>query len=86
MNEMTDLNETKHFEIKIEGHLCERRARNFESFQVTQLPNGKTLIAGEIKDQSELFGVLIRIRDMGISLLSLNYKPSEIIQPLGDSS
>lgn len=83
MNEM--INQNQYFEIKIDGHLSDQRARDFEGLQVTLLSNGVSQISGEIKDQSELFGILIRIRDMGIPLLSVNYRPSKIIQTLGDS-
>lgn len=76
MNEMTYLNQTNYIEIRINGHLSDQRRRSFEGLKVTHFANGKTLISGEIKDQAQLFGILIRIRDMGIPLLSVN-----IIQP-----
>jgi hypothetical protein len=85
MNEMTKLNQTQYFEIKVDGHLSEHRSRNFAGLMVAHLPNGETKISGEIKDQSQLFGILIRIRDMGIPLLSVNYMPSKIIQSNGGS-
>jgi hypothetical protein len=85
MNEMTDLNQTHYFEIKIFGHFSDQRTRSFEGLQVTHLMNGETLISGEIKDQAQLFGILIRIRDMGMPLLSVNNKPSKIGQVIGDS-
>ena len=72
MNEMTNLNQTQYIEIKIEGHLSDQRTRSFEGLQVKYLSNGETLISGEIKDQSQLFGILILIRDMGIPLLAVN--------------
>jgi hypothetical protein len=83
MNEMK--NQNQYFEIKIDRHLSDQRARDFEGLQIALLPNGVSQISGEIKDQSELFGILIRIRDMGIPLLSVNYRPSKIIQTLGES-
>ena len=85
MNDMTGSPRTQYFEIKVDGHLSDQRARSFEGLPVARLPNGETMISGEIKDQSELFGILIRIRDMGIPLLSVNIKPSKIFQSLGDS-
>jgi hypothetical protein len=85
MNEMTDLTQTQCFEIKIDGHLSDQRTRSFEGLQVTQLANGETLICGEIKDQSQLFGILIRVRDLGIPLLSVNLKHSQSSQSQGGS-
>jgi hypothetical protein len=60
------------YQIRIEGHLDDLRASDFCDMQVSLLPNGQTLLCGEIEDQSALFGLLIRIRDLGIQLLSLN--------------
>ena len=85
MNKMTDPNQTHYFEIKIDGHLSDQRTRSFEGLQVTYLTNGETLISGEIKDQSQLFGILIRIRDMGIQLMYVNYKRTKISASNGDS-
>lgn len=72
MNEMIDLEQPKLFEIKIDGHLSDQRAKSFEGLQITTLANGETLISGEIKDQAQLFGILLRIRDIGVPLLSVN--------------
>jgi len=73
MNDEANPNQAWLYEIRIEGHLTDPRANYFEGLQVTQLPNGESLISGQIEDQAALFGVLIRIRDMGIPLLSVNY-------------
>jgi hypothetical protein len=85
MNDRIDLNQTQYFEIKIGGHLSEQRSNSFEGFQVTQLASGETRISGEIKDQSQLFGILIRIRDMGIPLLSVNILKPNSSQTKGGS-
>jgi hypothetical protein len=76
MSEMTDKGQPKNLEILIDGHLSDQRARSFDGFRVTKLAGGETLISGEIKDQSQLFGILLRIRDIGIPLLSVNIKKS----------
>jgi hypothetical protein len=60
------------YEIKICCHLSGRRARMFEGLKVTQTPDGHTSISGKGIDQAALFGILIRIRDSGIPLLSVN--------------
>jgi hypothetical protein len=85
MNEMTELNQTQYFEIKINGHLSYQRSKSFVGLQVAHLANGETLISGEIKDQAQLFGILVRIRDMGIPLLSVNFLQSKSSQTKGDS-
>lgn len=73
MNDEANPNQARLYQIRIEGHLTDPRASYFAGLQVAQLPNGESLISGQIEDQAALFGVLIRIRDMGIPLLSVNY-------------
>jgi len=70
MNE-SDLNKNQYVEIRVEGHLDDPRTSQFGDMQVSRLPNGQTLIAGQVRDQAALFGILIRIRDMGIPLCSV---------------
>lgn len=61
------------YQIRIEGHLDERWLRWFEGLNVSPLPEGETLISGEM-DQSALHGVLSRIRDLGLELISVQRK------------
>ncbi|MBL8079924.1 MAG: hypothetical protein JNM55_18290 [Anaerolineales bacterium] len=58
------------YQIRIEGHLDERW---FEGLDVNPLPEGETLISGEM-DQSALHGILNRIRDLGLELISVQRK------------
>ena len=43
----------------------------FEGLTLTPLENGDTLIAGLIQDQAALYGILVKIRDLGLHLLSM---------------
>ncbi len=63
---------SQHITIRIRGLLPDRYFEGFESMQVTELVNGETLISGEVGDQAQLFGLLIRIRDLGIPLLDIS--------------
>lgn len=67
----TGSTDTHHYRIEVSGHLSSRRARIFEGWQVTLTSDGRTIVSGEEIDQSALFGILIRIRDLGIPLLSV---------------
>jgi len=58
-------------EIVVAGHLDETRLADVGEMLVSPQPGGQTLIAGQILDQAALFGILIRIRDMGVSLISV---------------
>lgn len=57
------------YKIHIQGHLDSHRARRFEGMQITLLPKGITELLGPIMDQSALYGLLSRIRDLGVPLL-----------------
>jgi hypothetical protein len=64
-------NQTHDYVIRIGGHLSDTRTSTLEGMHVNPLPDGHTLISGQALDQSALFGILIRIRDMGIPLISI---------------
>ena len=67
-----DVTETGRFyEIKVSGHLGLHRLRHFGSLAVTPEASGDTTIAGRLADQAALYGLLIQIRDLGVSLLSV---------------
>jgi len=61
----------KLYEIAVRGHLALYRLQAFESLSVTLKASGETVIAARIADQAALYGLLIRIRDLGVSLLSV---------------
>jgi hypothetical protein len=64
------------YHIRIAGHLDERWQRWFDGMSITLLPAGETLISGPVVDQSALHGMLSRIRDLGLELISVQQDPS----------
>ncbi len=56
--------------IRVQGHLDQRWLRWFEHLNVDQLPEGETVISG-MMDQSSLHGVLDRLLDLGLEIISL---------------
>lgn len=61
------------YEFRIRGHLINtQRSPWFAQMSITALPNGETLLVGLIEDQAALYGLLSRIRDLGVLLLSVN--------------
>lgn len=59
-----------YYQIRLQGHLDERWLRWFQGLEVCPRPEGETVISGEM-DQAALHGVLNRIRDMGVELISV---------------
>ncbi len=60
-----------HYEIRVEGSLPEQWANWFDGLTITH-ENGETLLTGPLTDQAALFGLLKKVRDLGLSLLSVN--------------
>lgn len=60
-----------HYEIRVQGRLAPRWSAWFDGLTVTADDDGTTVIAGRIADQSALHGVLQKLRDVGLPLLSL---------------
>ena len=59
------------YEIRFQGHLDLRRARMFEGLEMVREPGGETVLTGPVLDQAALHGILSRIRDLGVPLLSV---------------
>jgi hypothetical protein len=60
------------YEIRIKGHLDDRWVNWFEGLTITRENNGETLLAGPVVDQSALHGLLRKVRDLGMPLVSVN--------------
>lgn len=63
--------ETAVYEFHILGHLCSRRESWFEGMAITRRPDGVTVLTGPVVDQAALYGLLSRIRDLGVPLLAV---------------
>jgi hypothetical protein len=59
------------YEIRLKGHLDPRWAVWFDDMAVTNDSDGTTVIAGHVVDQSALHGLLQRVRDIGLPLVSV---------------
>ena len=58
------------YKIRVKGHLDERWSDWFDGLEITNLENGEAVLSGEIVDQAALHGVLARVRDLGMPLIS----------------
>jgi hypothetical protein len=59
------------YRITIKGHLDPEWSDWFDGLTITLVDTGETILTGPLVDQTALHGVLIKIRDLGLSLLSL---------------
>ena len=71
-NEARSATEPEYYEISVKGHLAPRWADWFDGMTLTaDDDNGTTVIHGPVADQSELHGLLRRLSDLGLPLVSL---------------
>jgi len=68
----TDPNQPTVYQIRIEGHLGDQWANWFGDLTITLEENGDTLLTGPVVDQAALFGLLKKVRDLGMPLVALN--------------
>lgn len=65
------------YEIRIDGHLGTRWTSWFDGLAITGESDGTTVLRGTVVDQAALHGLLQKLRDVGIPLISLRQVPSD---------
>jgi hypothetical protein len=63
------------YEIRLKGHLAPRWAASFDGLTLTPRDDGTTVLIGPIVDQAALHGVLSKLRDLGLPLVSVTQVP-----------
>ena len=58
-------------EIRIKGQIDEHWSDWFEGLTLTHTDQGETLLTGEVADQAALYGLLAKLRDLGLPLVSV---------------
>jgi hypothetical protein len=59
-------------EIRIKGQLDKTWVNRLYALQITHTANGNTVLSGPLRDQAELRGMLSRLADLGLELISVN--------------
>lgn len=70
-NPKTDPDQPVVYQIRLRGHLDCQWADWFGGLTITPEDNGDTLLTGPVVDQAALYGVLRKVRDLGLPLLSV---------------
>jgi hypothetical protein len=62
---------TTYYEITIQGHLANHWSAWFDNMTISNQANGAAVLHGPLVDQAALYGVLIKIRDLGLPLIGV---------------
>ncbi len=58
--------------IRVKGHIDQHWSDWFSGLTITHTEQDETLLTGAVSDQAELYGLLARLRDLGLPLVSVN--------------
>ena len=72
---MSDTSAPHIYQIRIEGHLGQQWADWFEGLDIAPEEHGSTLLTGTVIDQAALYGLLKKVRDLGMPLISVQRVP-----------
>jgi hypothetical protein len=64
-------------EIRVTGHLDESWQEWLEGFTFTYTEQNETVLTGTVRDQAALYGLIAKLRDMGIQLVTVNIQPEQ---------
>ena len=79
--------EDQWYRIRVQGHLDQRWTSWFDGLALTHDRDGTTLLEGQVADQAALHGLLIKVRDMGLPLVSVTrQRPSSGAVATSDGS
>ena len=82
-----DRHEAGRYEIRLKGHLDPRWGAWFEGLSLSHESDGTTIVRGPVPDQAALHGLLQRVRDVGLPLVSvIRIEPDRPELPANDPS
>jgi hypothetical protein len=68
--------ESDRYEIRVKGHLADRWAAWFDGMTLSRQADGTTVLHGAVADQSALHGLLRKVSDLGLPLVSVTPTPA----------
>jgi hypothetical protein len=74
------------YQIKLRGHLGSQWTNWFDGMTVELTDAGDTLLTGPVADQAALHGLLKKVRDLGLTLLAVQWVPAGAASVLSDEA
>jgi hypothetical protein len=81
---MSPAQQSDRYEIRVKGHLADRWAAWFDGMTLTRHVDGTTVLHGPVADQSALHGLLRKVSDLGLPLVSVTPTPPAGPRPAAD--
>jgi hypothetical protein len=81
MSQTSDSSRPAVYEIRLASHLPPEWSEWFAGLTVTPEPDGTTRLSGPVSDQAALYGLLRKVRDLGMPLVSVNRVRIDEIHP-----
>ena len=72
VNQKLKLTESTVYQIRIKGHLDDKWSDWFDDLRISREPNGDSLLTGPIVDQCALYGLLKKVHNLALPLISVN--------------
>lgn len=79
-----DPDEPRVYQIRLAGHLGAQWTAWFDGLTITLEESGATLLTGPVVDQAALYGLLKKVRDLGLPLLAVNCVNADQVDGLDD--
>jgi hypothetical protein len=70
---------TQHYEITVKEQLDDTWSAWFDGLTVTAAPDGGTCLSGAVRDQTALHGLLAKVRDLGLTLVTVVSEPPTVL-------
>jgi len=65
-------------EIRLEGHLDKKWLDWLDGVTIVHTAQNQTLLSGSVQDQAGLYGLITKLRDLGVKLVSVNYRANPV--------
>ena len=67
----------KRVEIRVKGQIDEQWSEWFDDLTLTHTDQDETILSGPVSDQAALYGLIAKLRDLGLPLVSVNMDPPD---------